>query len=64
MIKHLIESELKNEKNSRGKYFQRQFDLASNLYSKDLKAHYSCVNAIEFSNSCEILATGNIDLKL
>jgi hypothetical protein len=58
MIKYLVESESKYEKNSRIKYFQRQFDLASNLYSKNLKAHFSCVNAIEFSNSSELFASG------
>ena len=64
MIKHLIQSQIKFEKNSRSKFFQRQFDLASNLYSKDLKAHFSCVNAIEYSNSCELLASGILFLIL
>lgn len=31
---------------------------ARNLYRKDLLAHYGCVNAIEFSNKGELLASG------
>jgi WD repeat-containing protein 22 len=33
---------------------------ARNLYRKDLLAHYGCVNAIEFSNKGELLASGEI----
>lgn len=31
-----------------------------NLYSKDLLSHFGCVNAIEFSNGGEYLASGRI----
>lgn len=69
-FQYLMDRELKYEPRGRDNFFQRRFDHASNLYSKDLRAHYSCVNAVEFSNSCELMASGkhrksstNFDLK-
>lgn len=57
-FQYLIDRELRYEPRGRDSFFQRRFDYASNLYSKDLRAHYSCVNAVEFSNSCELMASG------
>ncbi|PSN32328.1 hypothetical protein C0J52_17634 [Blattella germanica] len=37
---------------------------ARNLYRKDLLAHYGCVNAIEFSNKGELLASGGDDRRV
>jgi hypothetical protein len=50
-VKYLIDSELASNKYSRNDFLQKRFNYASNLYSKDLKAHFSCVNAVEFSNN-------------
>lgn len=49
-LKHLYDSQLKFMRNTYPQFYQKQFDNAFNLYSKDLRAHFSCVNAIEFSN--------------
>ena len=58
-INHLINSQLNSVRNSHSRYYQNCFDYAWNLYSKDLKAHYNCVNAIEFSNrESEHIASG------
>ncbi|KAG8237894.1 hypothetical protein J437_LFUL017042 [Ladona fulva] len=48
-----------------GKSFLRErLGLASNLYRKDLLAHYGCVNAIEFSNEGELLVSGGDDRRV
>lgn len=57
-FQYLMDRELKWDPRGRHSFFQRRFDLASNLYSKDLRAHYSCVNAVEFGNSSELMASG------
>lgn len=38
--------------------FRERFRIAKNLYKTDLRAHYGCVNAIEFSNGGKYLASG------
>ena len=65
-IKYLIENELtSNRKHSRTNFLQKRFDYSSNLYSKDLKAHFSCVNAIEFSNGqSDYLVSGKFGKKI
>jgi hypothetical protein len=63
-VSHLINSQINPIYNSRSKHYQTCFDYAWNLFSKDLKAHYGCVNAIEFSNrESEYLASGMISKK-
>ena len=54
-INYLVESELHSSRRRSGRsdLYQRRFDNANNLYVKDLKAHYSCVNAIEFSSGAQ-----------
>lgn len=48
-----------NDKLQIGKILLRErLGSARNLYRKDLLAHYGCVNAIEFSNEGELLASG------
>ena len=49
-VKYLVESELSYNKNGRDCFYKNRLHYAQNLYSKDLKAHYNCVNSIEFSN--------------
>ncbi|KFM76065.1 DDB1- and CUL4-associated factor 5, partial [Stegodyphus mimosarum] len=41
-----------------------RFKFSKNLYSKDLYAHYGCVNAIEFSNDGEWLVSGGDDKRV
>jgi len=36
------------------------FEKAQSFYSSDLKAHFGCVNAIEFSNNQLLLASGAV----
>lgn len=38
--------------------YRQRFQLAKNLYKTDLRAHYGCVNAIEFSKGGSYLASG------
>lgn len=38
--------------------FTNRMTLARSLFRKDLLAHYGCVNAIEFSNQGDLLASG------
>ena len=58
-INYLNNSQLNSIKNSHSKFYQHSFDYAWNLYSKDLKAHFGCVNALEFSNrESEHIASG------
>jgi len=40
------------------KLLRERLYSARNLYRKDLRAHYGCVNAIEFSNKGELLVSG------
>lgn len=42
----------------RAKLFTERLNLAENLYTKDLVAHYGCVNAIEFSKEGQYLISG------
>ncbi|KAF8770636.1 DDB1- and CUL4-associated factor 5 like protein [Argiope bruennichi] len=42
----------------------RRLDFSKCLYSKDLFAHYGCVNAIEFSNNGEWLVSGGDDKRI
>jgi DDB1- and CUL4-associated factor 5 len=61
ICQYLIESEIEYRKNTRSRFMQNQFDYANNLFSKDLKGHFSCVNAVEFSNneSQHLLSAGD-----
>lgn len=38
--------------------YRRRYQIAKNLYKKDLVGHYGCVNAIEFSHGGQFLASG------
>lgn len=38
--------------------YRERYRIAKNLYKTDLRAHYGCVNAIEFSNGGKYLASG------
>uniref|UniRef100_A0A1B6L8U1 Uncharacterized protein n=1 Tax=Graphocephala atropunctata TaxID=36148 RepID=A0A1B6L8U1_9HEMI len=41
-----------------------RLNTAKSLYSKNLLGHFGCVNAIEFSNSGELLASGGDDRRV
>lgn len=41
-------------------FLRQRFAAAKSLYRRELKAHFGCVNAIEFSpNAGKIVASGN-----
>lgn len=42
----------------------RRLQFSKSLYSKDLYAHYGCVNAVEFSNDGEWLVSGGDDKRI
>lgn len=42
----------------------RRLQFGKSLYSKDLYAHYGCVNAVEFSNDGEWLVSGGDDKRV
>ncbi|XP_063539342.1 DDB1- and CUL4-associated factor 5 [Cydia strobilella] len=44
--------------------FENRLSAAKNLYRKDLKCHFGCVNAIEFSSNGEILVSGGDDRRV
>lgn len=41
-----------------GNLFRERFRIAKNLYKTDLRGHFGCVNAIEFSHGGQYLASG------
>ncbi|RWS03316.1 DDB1- and CUL4-associated factor 5-like protein [Dinothrombium tinctorium] len=41
-----------------------RYEIANNLYKKDLYSHYGCVNAIEFSNNGQCLVSGGDDRRV
>lgn len=43
-----------------GNLFRQRFRVAKNLYKTDLRGHFGCVNAIEFSHGGTFLASGLI----
>ncbi|XP_045133185.1 DDB1- and CUL4-associated factor 5-like isoform X1 [Portunus trituberculatus] len=45
-------------------FLSRRLNASKNLYSKDLYAHYGCVNAIEFSNEGDLLVSGGDDRRV
>lgn len=48
----------------RNSLIRDRFAVASNLYKKDLFAHYGCVNAIEFSDDGHWLVSGGDDKRV
>lgn len=50
-LNHLLNVETRSDRHKlRSQFLNDRIKYAFNLYSKDLKAHYSCVNASCFSN--------------
>lgn len=43
---------------SQYRLMRERFRMAKSLYRRDLKAHYGCVNAIEFSNDGLFIVSG------
>jgi WD repeat-containing protein 22 len=48
--KYLIDQESGSEKKKSQNFLSNRFHYANNLFYKDLKGHFSCINALEFSN--------------
>jgi WD repeat-containing protein 22 len=48
--RYLIDQESSWKKRKFRKFFSNRFLYANNLFFKDLKGHFSCINALEFSN--------------
>jgi WD repeat-containing protein 22 len=64
-VKHLIDSQFHARLNTHSKFNQKRFDYAWNLFSKDLKSHFGCVTALEFSNrDAEHFASGGDDRRI
>ena len=61
-----INDRITNVNNLTTKLIRERTEWAKNLFSRDLKAHFGCVNAIEFSsNGGELIASGtNVYLSL
>jgi len=64
-VKHLIDSSLSTRRYPNSQFLQSRLDNAHNLYSKDLRSHHSCVNALEFSNrESDHFASGGDDKRV
>lgn len=58
-ILHLFKRQIgDNSYNFRIKLFKEKLKIGRNLFKNDLKAHFGCVNAIEFSRDGEYLVSG------
>ncbi|XP_030369657.1 DDB1- and CUL4-associated factor 5 [Scaptodrosophila lebanonensis] len=44
--------------------FRQRLHVAQNLYQRNMTAHYGCVNALEFSNGGQYLASGGDDRRV
>lgn len=55
---------MRGEAHGAMRMLNRRFEFGKSLYSKDLFAHYGCVNAIEFSNDGEWLVSGGDDKRV
>ena len=55
---YLVKRQYNDRLSINKKLLRERLYSARNLYRKDLRAHYGCVNAIEFSNKGELLASG------
>uniref|UniRef100_W8BY12 DDB1-and CUL4-associated factor 5 n=1 Tax=Ceratitis capitata TaxID=7213 RepID=W8BY12_CERCA len=54
----------RNPRTFSGLLFTERYRVAKNLFKTDLRAHYGCVNAIEFSNGGKYLASGGDDKRV
>lgn len=52
------EASYRNSKEFAANLFRQRYRVAKNLYKTDLRGHYGCVNAIEFSHGGQFLASG------
>ncbi|XP_017473245.1 PREDICTED: uncharacterized protein DDB_G0287625 [Rhagoletis zephyria] len=55
---------LRNPRNFSGRLYTERYRVARNLFKTDLRAHYGCVNAIEFSHGGSYLASGGDDKRV
>lgn len=44
----------------KARLYRERLRIARNLYKTDLKGHFGCVNAIEFSHGGQYLASGEL----
>ncbi|GFY50484.1 DDB1- and CUL4-associated factor 5 [Trichonephila inaurata madagascariensis] len=63
-IHYLDNLQYNGKEHSNVRMINRRFEFSKYLYSKDLFAHYGCVNAIEFSNDGEWLVSGGDDKRV
>ncbi|KAJ9582382.1 hypothetical protein L9F63_003275, partial [Diploptera punctata] len=61
---YLVKRQYNDKFNINKQLLRERLYIARNLYRKDLLAHYGCVNAIEFSNKGELLASGGDDRRV
>ncbi|XP_069682679.1 DDB1- and CUL4-associated factor 5 isoform X2 [Periplaneta americana] len=61
---YLVKRQYNDRLNINKQLLRERLYSARNLYRKDLLAHYGCVNAIEFSNKGELLASGGDDRRV
>ncbi|XP_055853379.1 DDB1- and CUL4-associated factor 5 [Episyrphus balteatus] len=66
LLKQIVARQLqqRNPQAFQSHLFRERLRLARNLYKFDLIAHYGCVNAIEFSNGGDFLASGGDDKRI
>lgn len=66
LLKQIVNRQLqqRNPQTFQSHLFRERLRLAKNLYKFDLIAHYGCVNAIEFSNGGDFLASGGDDKRI
>lgn len=57
-VNYLYCREYKDSPNCIKQILTARLNASKYLYSKNLLAHFGCVNAIEFSNGGELLASG------
>lgn len=54
----------RNPKAFAANLFRERLRIAKNLYKTDLRGHFGCVNAIEFSHGGKFLASGKENIKI
>lgn len=66
LLKQIVARQLQQRSSQafQSNLFRERLRLAKNLYKFDLIAHYGCVNAIEFSNGGDFLASGGDDKRI
>lgn len=63
-LRYVLNRQYDERINVQRRLLKERLNKATNLYRKDLLAHYGCVNAIEFSNSGKFLVSGGDDRRV